>query len=141
MAASDPYNLRRFVEAQASVFGRVLAELRVGHKESHWMWFVFPQIRGLGFSATAQHYAISSLPEAAAYLEHPVLGPRLRECTQLVLEVQGRAAEEIFDSPDDMKFRSSMTLFAHATQENQLFLAALEKYYAGQFDPLTLQRL
>lgn len=137
----DPYDLQRFVSAQGPVFDDACSELRQGYKTSHWMWFIFPQIKGLGSSSTAQHYAISSKAEAAAYLEHPVLGPRLRECTRLVLEVQGRSLHDIFGSPDGMKFCSSMTLFAHATPDNQLFLDALRKCCSGRFDPLTIERL
>ena len=138
---SDPFDLQRFVEAQEPVFQDALAELRAGRKNSHWMWFVFPQIEGLGTSAMAQHYAIRSREEAAAYLEHPVLGPRLRECTRLVNAVAGRTASQIFGYPDDLKFRSSMTLFAHATEENAEFVEAVRKYFAGEFDRATLQRL
>lgn len=138
---TDPYDLRRFVDAQDHVFDAVVAELRQGRKKGHWIWFVFPQIAGLGSSPMAQRYAIASLPEASAYLAHPVLGPRLRECTRLVNLVEGRTIGEIFPFPDDLKFRSSMTLFAHATAGNELFLHALEKYFAGQFDPLTREKL
>ena len=138
---ADPYNLQRFVTAQEPVFADVLAELRAGRKASHWMWFIFPQIEGLGHSSTARHYAIKSLEEAKAYLEHPVLGPRLRECTQLVNEVRSRTASEIFGYPDDLKFRSSMTLFAHATAQNAEFLNALWRYFSGEFDQATLTRL
>jgi uncharacterized protein (DUF1810 family) len=134
----DPHDLQRFVEAQASVYQGVLGELRAGHKRSHWMWFVFPQIAGLGHSAMAQRYAIASLAEAAAYLEHPLLGPRLRECTQIVLDVQNRSIRQILGSPDDLKFHSSMTLFAHATPDNAIFRQALQKYFAGEFDGATL---
>jgi uncharacterized protein (DUF1810 family) len=141
VAEDDPYNLQRFVTAQEPVFEQVCSELRNGRKTSHWMWFVFPQIKGLGHSSIAQHYAISSRAEAEAYLQHPVLGPRLRQCTQLVLDVQGRSIHDIFGEPDDLKFCSSMTLFAHATAENQVFRDALRKYFAGRFDPLTIQRL
>lgn len=137
----DPYDLRRFVEAQAPVFGRVLSELRDGRKRTHWMWFVFPQIKGLGRSDMAVRYAISSLDEAAAYLRHPVLGERLRECTRLVLSVEGGGADQIFGSPDNKKFQSSMTLFAQAAREDGLFLDALKKYFHGEPDPLTLERL
>ncbi len=137
----DPHNLERFVAAQAAVYEEVCAELRAGRKRSHWMWFIFPQIAGLGGSAMAVRYAIASREEAAAYLAHPVLGPRLRECTALVLQVEGRAIDEILGEIDAMKFRSSMTLFAHAAEENRLFLDALQKYFAGQADPLTLDRL
>ena len=105
------------------------------------MWFIFPQIKGLGHSSLAQKFAISSRGEAAAYLSHPTLGPRLRECAQLVTYLKGRSIEQIFGNPDDMKFRSCMTLFAHATQDNQAFIDALQKYFAGKFDPLTLERL
>lgn len=138
---NDPFDLNRFVTAQAPVYGRVVAELRDGRKRSHWMWFVFPQLRGLGGSPTAVRYGISSLQEARAYLSHELLGPRLRECTQLVNQVQGRSAEEIFGSPDDLKLRSSMTLFALAAQDAQDFSALLDRYYGGQQDPLTLAQL
>lgn len=137
----DPYNLQRFVDAQNSVYYEVCAELRKGDKRGHWMWFVFPQIKGLGHSATAAWFAISSREEAVAYLEHPVLGPRLRECTGLVNSVEGRSISRILGYPDDLKFRSSMTLFAHVTADNQVFLDALQKYFEGESDPLTLQRL
>lgn len=138
---SDPFDLQRFVDAQAPVYPTVVDELRTGRKRSHWMWFVFPQLRGLGGSPTAVHYGISSLEEARAYLRHEVLGPRLRECTRLVNQVQGRSAGEIFGSPDDLKLRSSMTLFARATDDNEDFLALLDKYYGSQQDQLTLSRL
>ena len=138
---SDPFNLQRFVDAQNPCFDDVRSELRDGKKRGHWMWFIFPQIKGLGHSAFAQQFAISSLEEAAAYLQHPILGPRLRECTRLVNSVEGRSIEQIFGNPDDLKFRSSMTLFAHATQDNQVFIDALQKYCGEKFDPLTLERL
>lgn len=134
-------SLERFVQAQEPVMERVLAELRAGRKASHWMWFVFPQIQGLGHSSTAQHFAIASRAEAEIYLRHPVLGPRLRECTRLVIETEGRSIEEIFGYPDDLKFRSSMTLFAHATADNQVFVEAVSKYFGGEYDPLTVARL
>ena len=137
----DPYNLARFVEAQAPVFARVTAELAAGRKTSHWMWFVFPQIAGLGASAMAQRYAIASLDEARAYLRDPVLGPRLRDCTARVNAVHGRSIDAILGSPDDMKFRSCVTLFAHATEDKAVFLAALDRYFGGAFDPATLARL
>jgi uncharacterized protein (DUF1810 family) len=137
----DPYDLRRFVEAQEDCIDDVLRELKKGRKTSHWMWFVFPQIRGLGFSSTARRFGIASREEAAANLGHAVLGPRLKECTQLVVQVEGRPLHEIFGSPDDLKFRSRMTLFANATPDNQVFLDALKKYFGGQFDPLTMERL
>ena len=138
---SDPYDLRRFVEAQNPVYAKVCSELREGRKRSHWMWFVFPQIVGLGSSPLARKFAISSSAEAAAYLVHPILGPRLAECTKLVNLVEGRSVAEIFGHPDDLKFRSSMTLFARTTQDNQVFVAALQKYFQGEPDPATLLRL
>ena len=138
---SDTHNLQRFVAAQAPVYPRVVTELRAGRKQSHWMWFIFPQIEGLGFSAMAQRYAVRSRAEAVAYLDHPVLGPRLRECTQLVNAVTGRDIGDILGSPDDMKFRSSMTLFARVTADNADFVAALHKYYNGEFDAATIARL
>jgi uncharacterized protein (DUF1810 family) len=138
---NDPHNLQRFVHAQNEVIDQVLAELRAGRKRTHWIWFIFPQVKGLGHSHLAQHFGISSLLEAQAYLEHPVLGPRLRECTQLVNLVEGRPIEQIFGYPDDLKFRSSMTLFAHATSENQVFVEAVSRYFGGQYDALTLERL
>lgn len=140
-AAADPFDLQRFVDAQAPVYRTVVDELRNGRKRSHWMWFVFPQLRGLGGSPTAVHYGISSLEEARAYLEHELLGPRLRECARLVNQVQGRSVGEIFGSPDDLKLRSSMTLFARATDDNDEFVSLLDKYYDGQQDELTLTRL
>jgi uncharacterized protein (DUF1810 family) len=140
-SASDPFDLQRFVDAQQRVYPTVVDELRSGHKRSHWIWFIFPQVAGLGSSPTAAKYAISSLDEARAYLRHELLGPRLRECTQLVNAVQGRSISAIFGSPDDMKVRSSMTLFARATDDNQDFVRLLERYYDGEEDALTLQRL
>jgi uncharacterized protein (DUF1810 family) len=137
----DPYDLQRFVVAQQSHYAAAREELRQGRKRSHWMWFIFPQIRGLGFSAMAQKYAIASRDEAKAYLAHEVLGPRLRECTQLVNAVEGRSALQILGSPDDVKFRSSMTLFLNATPDNAVFRAALDKYFAGEADPATIERL
>jgi uncharacterized protein (DUF1810 family) len=141
MSNEDPFALQRFVSAQAGVIDRVRAELRAGRKQSHWMWFVFPQIAGLGRSATAIHYAITSLDEARAYFEHPVLGARLRDCTQLVLAVEAKGVHAIFGSPDDLKFHSSMTLFAKAAPDERLFADALEKYFAGRPDTATLERL
>ncbi|AIO70088.1 DUF1810 domain-containing protein [Burkholderia oklahomensis] len=137
----DPYDLQRFVDAQGPVYAQVCDELRNGHKRSHWMWFVFPQIEGLGDSAIAQRYAISTLDEAAAYLRHPLLGARLRECTRLVNDVEGHSIQAIFGYPDDLKFRSSVTLFAHATPDNAVFVEALEKYFGGEADHNTLERL
>ena len=140
-AASDPFELNRFVQAQAPVYSSVVDELRAGRKRSHWMWFVFPQLRGLGGSSMAVRYGISSPEEARAYLRHDVLGPRLHECTQLVNQVQGRSIGQIFGSPDDLKLCSSMTLFARASDDNEDFLALLDKYYDGRQDQLTLTRL
>jgi uncharacterized protein (DUF1810 family) len=137
----DPYDLQRFVDAQEQVHAQVSVELRTGCKRTHWMWFVFPQLRGLGYSPAAMRYGITSLAEAQAYLDHPVLGPRLRECTRWVLAVQDRTISQIFGSPDDQKFRSSMTLFAQANADNAEFRQALVKYFNGETDPLTLQRL
>ncbi|TCZ65387.1 DUF1810 domain-containing protein [Roseicella aquatilis] len=138
---TEDVDLHRFVEAQAPVMGQVLAELRAGRKRSHWMWFVFPQLRGLGQSAMAQRYGIASLAEARAYLAHPVLGPRLEECTALVLAVQGRSAEAILGGVDAMKFRSCMTLFAAARPGETPFRAALATYHGGVPDPRTLDLL
>jgi uncharacterized protein (DUF1810 family) len=137
----DPYDLERFVDAQNPVYDTVRRELRDGRKRTHWMWFVFPQIAGLGSSQPARKFAISSLAEARAYLAHPILGSRLSECTMQVNRVEDRPVKQIFGYPDDLKFRSSMTLFAHATADNRLFLDALQKYFAGEFDPATLARL
>jgi uncharacterized protein (DUF1810 family) len=136
----DRFNLQRFVDAQEKVYAGVIAELKEGRKRNHWIWFIFPQIAGLGLSQTAKFYSISSLDEAKAYLNHPELGPRLRECTKLINSVPNKSAFEIFASPDDMKFRSSMTLFARATSDNAEFLQALEKYYGGE-DQETVVRL
>jgi uncharacterized protein (DUF1810 family) len=140
-SASDPFDLQRFVDAQARVYHAVLGELRAGRKRSHWIWFIFPQVAGLGSSSTAARYAISSLDEARAYLGHELLGPRLHECARLVNAVQGRSIGEIFGSPDDLKVRSSMTLFAHATQDNRDFVRLLERYYDGEEDSLTVAQL
>jgi uncharacterized protein (DUF1810 family) len=136
----DRFDLQRFVDAQERVFAQVVAELRQGRKENHWMWFVFPQIHGLGGSPRARHYAISGRAEAEAYLRHPVLGPRLLECVHLVSEIEGRTLHEIFGSPDDFKFRSCMTLFAQVSTDGA-FQRALDKYCGGQPDPKTLDRL
>jgi uncharacterized protein (DUF1810 family) len=133
--------LDRFVEAQAPVYGDVVAELRAGRKASHWMWFVFPQLTALGRSPTAVRYGIADLEEARAYLEHPLLGARLVECTRLVNAVSGRSAHEMFGTPDDLKFRSSMTLFAQADPGQPAFRDALAKYYGGIEDPLTVALL
>jgi uncharacterized protein (DUF1810 family) len=137
----DRYHLQRFVDAQSGIYDEVCAELRQGRKQSHWIWFIFPQIQGLGHSRTAIRFAISSREEAVAYLDHPILGPRLRECTHLVTLVEGHRISQILGYPDDLKFRSSMTLFANVTADNQVFLDALQKFFAGEFDPLTMERL
>lgn len=139
-AGGDPFDLDRFVEAQQHVYPTVLSELRAGAKRSHWIWFVFPQLRGLGHSATAHRFGIASLAEAKAYLEHPLLGPRLRECAGLLLTAQGRSATEILGCPDDLKVCSSMTLFAHAGGE-PVFPAVLQAFYGGREDIATLQLL
>jgi uncharacterized protein (DUF1810 family) len=138
---TDQFDLQRFVDAQSRVYETVVAELRGGRKRSHWIWFIFPQLTGLGRSPTAEKYAISSLGEAEAYLRHEVLGPRLRECTRLVNRVEGRSVDEIFGWPDNLKVRSSMTLFAHATPDNGDFVALLNKYYGGEEDSVTLARM
>ncbi|MET0498363.1 MAG: DUF1810 domain-containing protein [Steroidobacteraceae bacterium] len=138
---NDTYALQRFVDAQSYVYEQVLAELKAGEKRSHWMWFIFPQILGLGRSPMAQRFAISSVDEARAYLAHPVLAARLEQCTRLVNRIEGRSLEQIFHSPDDMKFRSSMTLFDNAAPGNDIFRDALQKYCAGERDPQTLRLL
>jgi uncharacterized protein (DUF1810 family) len=137
----DPFDLQRFVAAQDGVYRQACAELRGGRKRSHWMWFVFPQIAGLGFSPMAQFYALSSLDEARAVLAHPVLGPRLRECVELVNRIEGKSLFDIFGDPDAMKFRSSMTLFERAAPETPVFARALDKFCGGVRDPLTLEKL
>jgi uncharacterized protein (DUF1810 family) len=135
----DPYDLQRFVAAQdeAGIYERALAELRAGRKRSHWMWFVFPQVAGLGRSPVSRRYAISSLAEAQAYLAHPVLGPRLIECARVVCELQGPTAQDIFGGIDAIKLRSSMTLFAHADPDNPLFRGVLDAYFDGAADQVT----
>ncbi len=137
----DQYDLQRFVSAQEPVYDQVCAELRAGRKTSHWMWYVFPQVVGLGFSGMSQRYAIGSRAEAQAYLAHPVLGPRLLECTALVNAVEGRSLHQIFGSPDDLKFRSCMTLFAACASDPAPFDEALQKYCDGQPDARTLSLL
>jgi uncharacterized protein (DUF1810 family) len=136
----DPFDLQRFVEAQEGVYPRALAELKAGRKESHWIWFILPQIEGLSSSATGVRYSIGSLEEAVAYLEHPILGARLRETVDAVNALQGRSARELF-GPDDVKFRSSLTLFHRADPEDHRFSGALANYFAGEQDNATLQRL
>ena len=134
---TDPFDLQRFVDAQAPLYPRVLAELRQGQKQSHWIWFVFPQLAGLGHSPMARRFAIASREEAVAYLEHDILGPRLRECTALVNAVEGRTIREILGSPDDFKFRSSMTLFGAVSSDPE-FAEAIQKFYSGTPDRKTL---
>ncbi len=134
-------SLERFVTAQAQIYPRVMAELKAGCKQSHWMWFIFPQIAGLGHSTMAQMYAVASLDEVRAYLAHPLLGARLRECCQAVMTVEGKSAHDIFGSPDDVKFRSCLTLFAQAAPNETLFTDLLDKYFDGEADELTLQKL
>lgn len=137
----DRFGLGRFVEAQAGIYDGVCEELRGGEKRSHWMWFIFPQVQGLGRSAMAEKFAIASLGEARAYLAHEVLGTRLRECAGLVNAVEGRTASEIFGYPDDLKFHSSMTLFARASDGECVFRDALEKYFGGKMDRATVERV
>jgi uncharacterized protein (DUF1810 family) len=137
----DPYHLQRFVNAQDPIYRRVCQELKAGCKMTHWMWFIFPQLAGLGHSATARRFAISSRAEAKAYLDHPVLGARLRECVRLTNGVGGRTASEVFGNIDEMKFHSSLTLFANVTADNAEFNGALQKYFGGEPDRPTLDRL
>ena len=137
----DPYLLERFLEAQDSVYDQVCWELQQGLKMTHWMWFIFPQIEGLSSSTMSRKFAISSLEEAAAYLNHPVLGARLKQCTELVINTSGRTLKQILGPTDSLKFRSSMTLFAHAATENEVFETALTKYFPWGYDQLTLDRL
>jgi uncharacterized protein (DUF1810 family) len=139
--ASRAPDLNRFLKAQDPVFETVLTELRAGRKQSHWMWFVFPQLRGLGRSPAALYYGIEDLAEARAYLDHPVLGARLKECVEAVLSVSARTLREIFGSPDDIKFRSCMTLFLMASGSRGPYLLALERHCDGQMDPATFELL
>jgi uncharacterized protein (DUF1810 family) len=142
MSTLDPFNLDRFVAAQAPVLNTVLAELKAGHKRSHWMWFIFPQLRGLGHSSMAQFYGIGSLHEARAYFIHPLLGPRLSLCTETVLSVQGRSLHDIMGSPDDMKFKSSMTLFSMVAEgDDSPFRRALDVFCDGCHDERTVALL
>lgn len=138
---SDPYNLRRFIDAQEEVIEQVRTELRRGRKQTHWMWFIFPQIQGLGSSPMAQKFAISSSQEAKAYLENPILGPRLAECTRLVNAIEERSISDIFGYPDDLKFRSCVTLFAQAAPNEDAFQQALSKYFKAEQDSATLALL
>lgn len=135
----DPYDLERFVEAQRGTYEQACAELRRGRKTGHWIWFIFPQMKGLGMSAMSERYGIGSLKEAKAYLAHPVLGPRLREISEIVLGIEGRTVEEIFGWPDDMKLRSSMTLFAMASGDERVFVDLLAKYFGGKRDERRLE--
>lgn len=139
--AGDPYDLHRFVQAQETAYARALAEIKHGRKRSHWMWYIFPQFEGLGFSATSRRYAIKSLAEAEAYLRHPVLGPRLTACAEAALEAEGRSAREIFGSPDDMKLRSCATLFAYVSPPESVFAKLLDTYFQAEPDPKTLRLL
>jgi uncharacterized protein (DUF1810 family) len=139
--ADDPFDLNRFVRAQAPIYSAALAELKSGRKRSHWMWFVFPQIDGLGFSETTRRYSIKSLAEAREYLAHPLLGARLRECTQALLKIEGRTALGVFGWPDNMKLQSSMSLFAAADPAAPEFSAVLAQYFEGKHDARTVERL
>lgn len=141
ISADDPFQLNRFIIAQEKIYDVVLEELREGQKQSHWMWYIFPQIDGLAQSATSKYYAIKSVEEARQYLDHPVLGKRLVECTELVLAVKGRSVSQIFGYPDDMKFKSCMTLFAHAAPSHSVFMQALDTHFNGEQDAKTLQIL
>ncbi len=137
----DPYDLTRFVRAQESDYDRALSEIRSGRKRTHWMWYIFPQLDGLAFSSTSKYYSIKSLAEAKAYLDHPILGPRLLECAEAVVRVEGRSATEIFGAPDDLKLRSSATLFMCVTPRDSVFDRLLTKYFRGERDGKTLQLL
>jgi len=138
MTATDPYDLARFVEAQARNYRQALTEIKAGRKQSHWMWYVFPQCDGLGNSPTSRHYAIKSVEEARAYLAHPVLGPRLVECADALLRTEGRSAHDIFGSPDDLKLRSSATLFASVSTPGSVFDRIIERYFDGEPDDRTM---
>ena len=138
---NDPFDLQRFVDAQEAVYSQVIAELRRGRETSHWMWFIFPQIEGLGHSPIAEKYAITGLAEAKAYLNHRVVGQRLVNCIELMLGIHGRSINQILGYPDDLKFRSSMTLFAEVSEDISIFHVALDKYFDGEPDPLTIELL
>lgn len=140
-ATADLYNLKRFVDAQERDYATALAELRAGSKRTHWMWYIFPQLAGLGFSPNSRFYGIATRDEARAYLAHPLLGPRLAECAETLLALQGRSARAIFGAPDDLKLRSSMTLFAEVSEPDSPFERVLDQYFAGQRDPKTLEKL
>lgn len=137
----DPFDLSRFTSAQEGIYDGALAELRSGHKRTHWMWYIFPQIDGLGHSTTSKHYAIKSIEEARQYLNHPVLGTRLLKCAEAVLTIEGRSVSEIFGYPDDLKFKSSMTLFACVADPRSVFVRILDKYFDGKQDIKTLRLL
>ncbi len=137
----DPFDLSRFIEAQQGIYAEVLNELRSGQKRSHWMWYIFPQMDGLAYSPTSKYYAIKSLEEARQYLKHPVLGKRLWECAEAVLAIEGRSASEIFDYPDDLKLKSSMTLFARVADSDSVFARILKKYFHGETDVRTIDLL
>lgn len=139
MASTDPYDLKRFIDAQEGVYETALAELKNGQKRTHWMWFIFPQVDGLGLSETSKFFAIKNIEEVRQYLVHPVLGSRLKECSQVLLDVDGRSALQIFGSPDDLKLNSSMTLFASVSSVDSLFQQVLDKYYHGEKDSRTLE--
>jgi uncharacterized protein (DUF1810 family) len=139
--AGDPYDLNRFVRAQKADYDQALSEIKSGRKTSHWMWYIFPQFDGLGFSAFAKEYSIKSIAEAGAYLRHPVLGPRLTECAEAALSVKGRSAHDIFGSPDDMKLRSCATLFVCVSPAGSVFDRLLDQYFRGERDPKTLRLL
>ncbi|HEY6619954.1 MAG TPA: DUF1810 domain-containing protein [Steroidobacteraceae bacterium] len=141
MSSRDRYDLERFLDAQREIYDQVLTELRLGRKRSHWMWYVFPQITGLGSSAMAQRYAISSLDEAKVYFAHPVLGDRLLECTRLVTAAHAQSVEDVLGYPDNLKLHSSMTLFAHAANHHEVFESALRKYFRSEYDHPTMERL
>ena len=137
----DPHDLSRFVDAQAGDYEQALAEIRHGRKRSHWIWYIFPQIEGLGFSSMSRRYSIKTLDEARAYLDHPVLGPRLVECAEAALGVEGRSAPDIFGSPDDLKLRSCATLFASVTPADSVFARLLDRFFEGNPDGKTLRQL
>ena len=137
----DPHNLERFIEAQRADYERALAEIRSGRKRSHWMWYIFPQIEGLGFSAMSQRYAVRSTAEARAYLEDPVLGARLRTCAEALVSLEGRSVEEIFGFPDDQKLRSCATLFGAVSPAGSVFHRLLQKYFQGEWDPKTIEKI
>ena len=141
MGPDDRFDLNRFVQAQEEIYPRALAEIKLGQKRSHWMWFIFPQIDGLGYSSTAKFYAIKSKDEAKAYLDHPLLGKRLIECVEALLEIEGKSAAEIFGYPDDLKLRSSLTLFANVSPADSVFSRVLDRYFGGEPDQRTLELL